>query len=80
MEIGLLKRVLLWCAVFNSCFLLLWFLMFACARDWIYRMHSRWFRISEERFDSIHYRGMTVYKMAVFALNIVPLLAILAAT
>ena len=50
--------------------------MFIVGRDWIYRMHSRWFRISEERFDAIHYAGMAIFKTAIFLFNLVPYLAL----
>ena len=71
-----LSRVLLWCIIFDVCFLLIWFLMFLSARNWIYRMHTRWFKISEEQFDSIHYAGMAIFKLATWVFFIIPYLAI----
>ena len=49
---------------------------FAFAHDWMYRLHSRWFRLSVETFDAIHYAGMAAYKLAILLLNLVPLLAL----
>jgi len=43
----------------------------------MYRLHSRWFKLSEERFDAIHYQGMAVYKVGVLLFNLTPYLAIL---
>jgi hypothetical protein len=43
----------------------------------MYRLHSRWFRISEERFDAIHYAGMAAYKIGILLLNLVPFVALL---
>jgi hypothetical protein len=43
----------------------------------MYRMHSRWFRISEERFDAIHYAGMAAYKIGILLFNLAPLVALL---
>jgi hypothetical protein len=76
MDTVLLSRVLLWCIIFDFCFLLTWFLMFLSARNWIYRMHTRWFKISEEQFDSIHYAGMATFKIATWVFFIIPYLAI----
>jgi len=56
--------------------LLWWFLFIALAHDWVYRMHSKWFKISEEKFDAIHYAGISFFKVTIFAFNIVPYLAL----
>jgi hypothetical protein len=77
MTIQTVRAFLMWCFVINSGFLVVWLLMFLAGRDWIYRMHSRWFRLSEERFDSIHYMGMAIYKLAIFLFFGVPFLALL---
>ena len=68
-----------WCAFINSFVLLLWLAMFAVGRDWIYKMHGRWFRISEEQFDAIHYGGMALFKVGIFLFNLAPYLALHAA-
>lgn len=76
MNMGELKEFLLWCTVINYLALLLWFGGFALARDWIYRLHTRWYRLSVERFDAIHYAGMAAYKLGIFLLNLAPLIAL----
>ena len=76
MDIGLLSHILLWCIILDVCFLLIWFLMFVCVRNWIYRIHTRWFKISKEQFDSIHYMGMAMFKLATWIFFIIPYLAI----
>lgn len=65
-----------WCAIINSGVLILWLVMFLLCRDWIYKMHGRLFRISEEKFDAIHYGGMALYKTGIFLFNIAPYLAL----
>jgi hypothetical protein len=77
MDIETLKAFLLWCLLINYGVLLWWFLAFRLAHDWMYRLHRRWFKLSEERFDAIHYQGMAVYKVGVLLLNLTPYLAIL---
>jgi hypothetical protein len=73
-----LKPILLWCLAINYGVLLIWFGVFVGAHDRLYRMHSRWFRLSVETFDVLHYGGMAVYKIGVLLFNLVPLLALLA--
>ena len=70
-------RILLgWCSVINTVILLVWFLAFVFVRDMIFQMHTRWFRVSEERFDEIHYTMMGYYKLIVFVFNVIPYLAL----
>ena len=58
-------RILLgWCSVINTVILLVWFMAFVYARDQIFQMHKRWFKLSEERFDEVHYIIMGYYKIA----------------
>lgn len=76
MEIELIKDFLLWCAVINMGLLLWWFLFFAFAHDWMYRLHSKWFNLSPDKFDSIHYAGMALFKIGIFLFNLVPYFAL----
>jgi hypothetical protein len=77
MSIETIREVLLWCTVINYGVLLVWFLFILSARDWIHRLHGRWFRLSAERFDAIHYAGMAVYKIGILAFNLVPYVSLL---
>jgi len=61
----------------NIGLLLWWLLFFIFAHDFIYRMHSRWFKISGETFDAIHYGGMAFYKICIFIFCIVPYITLL---
>ena len=67
---------LLWCIVVNYGILLLWFLVFWFGHDWIFKLHSRWFQMSKERFDSIHYACMAVYKVGILLFNLGPYVAL----
>ena len=71
-----LRDVLIWSLVFNYVILLVWFAAIALAHDWVYRLHTRWFQLSRESFDAIHYGGMAVYKIGVLLFNVAPLLAL----
>ena len=76
MTIELIRDALAWCSAINFALLLWWFILFALAHDWIYRMHGRWFTLSVEKFDAIHYTGMAFFKICIFLFNIVPYLAL----
>jgi hypothetical protein len=76
MNIEILREVLLWCGVINYGVLLCWFLAFTLAHDWMHRLHGRWFRLSVEQFDAIHYAAMAIYKLAIILLNLVPYVAL----
>ncbi len=76
MTIDIVRDVLLWCTAINYGLLLWWFLAFALMHDWMYRFHGRWFRLSVEQFDAIHYAGMAAYKIGIFLLNLMPYLAL----
>ena len=76
MKIEIARDALLWCAVINYGVLLLWFLFFRFAHDWMYRFHGRWFRMPAERFDAIHYTAMAIYKIGIILFNLVPYVAL----
>lgn len=42
----------------------------------MFKLHSRWFHMSEERFDGFHYSGMAVYKIGILLFNLVPYVAL----
>jgi hypothetical protein len=71
-----IKNILLWCAGLNYLLLLLWVGGFVLAHDWVYRLHGRWFKLSVETFDAVHYAGIIVYKIGVLLFNLVPLVAL----
>jgi hypothetical protein len=76
MTIEILRNALGWSTVINFGVLILWLLFITLARGWTYRLHRRWFKISEEAFDAIHYAGMGLFKIGVWLLNLVPYLAL----
>jgi hypothetical protein len=76
MSAEMVRKALLWCAVINYGILLIWFLFFLLAHDSMYLLHRRWFRISIEQFDTLHYAGMSVFKIGIILLNLVPYIAL----
>jgi hypothetical protein len=76
MTIEVTRAFLFWCTVINYGVLLVWFLVFAFAHDGIQRIHGRWFRLSREQFDGLHYVGMSIFKIGIILLNLVPLVVL----
>lgn len=76
MTIEIMQQFLGWCSIINMGLLLWWLLIITLAHDWVYQLHGRWFKLSVDRFDSIHYAGMAFFKIAIFLFNIVPYLAL----
>jgi len=72
MSIEVTRNFLLWCTVINYGILLVWFLFFAFAHDWIQQLHGRWFRLSSDQFDALHYAGMAIFKIGIILFNLVP--------
>ena len=70
------RDVLLWCTIINYGVLVVWFLVFLLVHDWMHRLHSRWFQLSREQFDALHYGGITLYKIGILLFNLVPYIAL----
>ena len=76
MTIEAARTFLLWCTVIDYAVLLVWFLVFIFAHDWIQRLHGRWFRLSSEQFDALHYVGMSIFKIGIILFNLVPFIVL----
>jgi hypothetical protein len=76
MTIETLTAVLGWCTLINLGLLIWWSLFIFFAHDFTYRMHSKWFKIPVEKFDTLHYSLMGIFKMGVIIFNLVPYLAL----
>lgn len=76
MTIEIIRDVLAWCTVINMGLLLFWVVWLKLAHGFVYRSHGKWFKLTEEKFDSIHYTGMLFFKMSIFLFNLAPYLAL----
>jgi len=76
MTINVARQFLLWCTVIDYGVLLVWFLAFALGHDGLHRLHGRWFRLSREQFDALHYAGMSIFKIGILLFNLVPLVVL----
>jgi hypothetical protein len=71
-----IQSILGWSTLLNMGFLLYWWIMLIIAHNWVYRFHTRWFQLSRETFDAIHYAAMAFYKISIFLFNLVPYVAL----
>jgi len=76
MTIHELQSVLVWCLILNYALLILWFAVFVLAHDTLYRLHTRWFKLSPEVFDAGHYIGMATYKIGIMLFVLIPFIAL----
>jgi len=77
MDIETVRYFFMWCTVINVVLLALSFIFCAFARDWVYRMHGRWFPMPKETFTVVLYAFLGVYKMMFIMFSFVPYLALL---
>jgi hypothetical protein len=76
MTLEKLRSMLGWCTVINVALLLVWAGAFLFAHDWMFQLHGRWFKLTPEAFDALHYGGMGIYKIAIWMLNLAPYIAL----
>jgi hypothetical protein len=57
-----IKEPLLYCLAFNYAVLIIWSVVFILGHDWMCRLHSRWFKLSVDTFDALHYRAWRFIK------------------
>lgn len=77
MSIVMTADILRLCTLINYGVLLVWFLAFRYGHDGLYALHRRWFRLTPDSFDTVHYAAMAVYKIAILMFNLVPWLALM---
>ena len=76
MTAELIRDVLAWCSVINIAIFAAWGLAFIYAHDWLFNFHGRWFRLSVEKFDAIHYASMAFYELSIMLFNLIPYLVL----
>jgi hypothetical protein len=68
--------ILIRCFLGGILLLTVWFLCLVLAGDCIYQLHSRWFAIPRQAFDTLHYALMAVTKIAIILFFLLPWIAI----
>jgi hypothetical protein len=72
MDIQILARFFMGCTILNVGLLMLSFIIWILAADFVYRMHSRWFPMPRETFNVVFYSFLGVYKILLLVLNVAP--------
>ena len=76
MDAQMLCEMLGYSSIINYSILLVWFIFFMFAKNWMYNLHSKWFSILPEEFDKIHYKLMAQFKLLIFVFNLAPFFAL----
>ena len=76
MDIAALRAFFMWCTILNGGLLILTFLIFVIAGKWVYRMHTRWFKMPQETFNVVIYSFLGIFKIFIFVFNLVPYVAL----
>ena len=76
MSLEVIQSVLAWCSLINIGLLSIWLFFFIVAHDWIYKLHGKWFEMSVERFNSIHYALIGFFKLSILMFFLIPYLVL----
>jgi hypothetical protein len=72
MTIDVIRDVLLLCSILNVGFFFLAFLIYRFGRDFVYRIHGRWYKVPEDSFNTVIIGSMVFYKICILFFNIAP--------
>ncbi len=76
MTIEMARSFFLWGTLINYGLLVVWYLLFHFAHGGLFRLNGKWVRLSAEQFDMLNVAGMTLYKIGIFLLYLVPLIVL----
>ncbi len=77
MSIQDITEFFMWCSLINGGLLILWTLFILFAPDLVYKTQSRFIAIDRERFDTLIYAFLGLFKIFFLFFNLVPYLALL---
>lgn len=76
-DIELTRSFFMWCTIINVGLFAITFLAIALARDWVYRIQSLWFPLPRDRFTTIIYSFLGLFKILIIVFNLVPYITLL---
>ena len=77
MDIQALTTFFMWCTILNLALMMFMFLMSALGLDWVYQIHSKFFPVSREAFDTLIYGFFSFYKFMFFFFVLIPYVTLL---
>lgn len=72
----MMAQVLIRCFVGGVILLLVWFLVYLTATDWLYATNARWFNITREQFVLVNFCGIAAVKIFVYVAFLIPYIAV----
>ena len=77
MDMQIITQFFMWCSIINFSMMMFTFLIILYAGDWAYSLHSKWFPMPRETFNTILFSFLGLFKLLFFMFNLVPYLALL---
>ncbi len=77
MDLQTFTSFFMWCTIINGGIFVVWTVFSLFARDFMYRVHSKWFSIPRETFEPVIYSFLGLFKIVYLVFNVVPYLALL---
>jgi hypothetical protein len=75
MTVEQVRGMLLWSAIINYGFLILWAGLYLLARGLLHRV-AHWWRMTPEQFDAFQFGGILLYKMCIWMFFIIPCISL----
>ncbi len=75
-HLEVVSRILLGAFLLGMGLLVVWFAALMLFGDFVYALHSPFFKIGRTQFDAIHYAGMAFTKILLFVVFLFPYLAV----
>lgn len=72
MNLEMARNFFMWCSIINYGLLILWAGLFVFAHDSYQSFNEFMIRRKIEHFDTLHYAGIALFKLAVILFNLVP--------
>ena len=69
-------QVLIRCFIGGVILLLVWFLAFLVAGDWLYAVNAKWFSVTREQFVLVNYCGIAAVKLFVYVVFLIPYICV----
>lgn len=66
-----------WSLIINIGLLIYITIMLIFARDWVFKIHSKMFRLDEKSFSGIIYSFLGLYKLLIIFFNLIPYIVLL---
>lgn len=80
MDTQTLREFFMWCTIVNGALFVLTAIMCVFARDWVYRIQSKYFPVSRDAFNVVLYSFFGLFKLLFIMFNVVPFVALLIVT